>query len=197
MGTYQYKVVLVCAGAGYFRSNNLDYALERLKEVNPKSLSNQWYYGIKTQDDLDYGFKLHNALSKLDNYTIRIESPWLSFYSNSHKDVDSICKLDRQKVKYVCVPPSVGSLDKNTVVMPKIDFDFKVTLGKTTSNYHGFVEWADSNSKLKLTKTCRRDLSKDNSWGGSYFYITGEKNLLMAKMHLGGCINKIERIVRS
>lgn len=197
MGTYQYKVVLVCAGAGYFRNNNLDYALDRLNEVDPASIANQWYYGIKTQADLDYGFKLHKALSKIENYTIRVESPWLSFYSNSHKDVNTISKLDKSKVKYICVPPSVGSLDKNTVVMPKIDHDFKVTLAKTTQSHTSFVEWAEGNSKVKLTKRCIKDLNKDKSWGGAYFYITGDKNLMLAKLHLGSCIGKIERIVHS
>lgn len=197
MGTYQYKIVLVCGGAGYFRSNNLDYALEKLNSVDIKTSQYQWQYGIKTQDDLDYGYSLHKALSNLDNYTLRVESPWLSFYSNSHKDIDVISKIDRSKVKYICSPAGGVGYDKNTIVMPKIDFDFKVTLGKTSSNYQSFVQWAENNSKIRLTKACIRDLNKEKSWGGTYFYITGEKNLLMAKMHLGGCINKVERIVRS
>jgi hypothetical protein len=197
MGTYQYKIVLVCGGAGYFRNNNLDYALEKLNAVDINASQYQWQYGIKTQDDLDYGYSLHKTLSTLDNYTLRVESPWISIYSNSHKDIDLLSKINQSKVKYICSPAGGVGYDKNTIVMPKIDFDFKVTLGKTSSNYQSFVHWAENNSKIRLTKTCIRDLNKEKSWGGTYFYITGEKNLLMAKMHLGGCINKIERIVRS
>lgn len=197
MGEYQYKIVLVFGGSGWFRSNNLDYALERLNAVDVKLAQYQWQHGIKTQEDLDYAYDVHKTLLKLENYTVRVESPWLSVYSNSHKVIDALSKIDKSKVKYICLPASANRLDKDTVVMPRIDYEFKVTLGKTTSNHHGFIEWAENNAKLKLTKTCRRDLSKDRSWGGSYFYITGEKNLLMAKMHLGGCINKIERIVSS
>jgi hypothetical protein len=58
------------------------------------------------------------------------------------------------------------------------------------------VAWAGTNSKLKLTKSCAKALLKPRSWGGSYFYITGDNNLLMAKMHLGGCISKVERIIK-
>jgi hypothetical protein len=80
--------------------------------------------------------------------------------------------------------------------MPKMPFEFRVTVGKTTSNHGAFIEWAEANSKVKLTKSCKNELSKDRSWGGAYFYVTGDKNLLLAKMHLGGSIAKIERIVK-
>lgn len=194
MGKYQYKIVLVCAGAAWFRNKNFEYTEQRLRLVDiSKTL--EWQYGIKTQEDLDYAFALLDTFKKLENYTVRVESVWLSFYSNSYKDINDVANLDKQKVKYICVPP--GNLEKNTVVMPKINFDFKVTLSKTSASYLSFVEWAENNSKIKLTKTCIHDLSKEKSRGGSYFYVTGDKSLLMAKMHLGGCISKIERIVRS
>jgi capsular polysaccharide biosynthesis protein len=54
-----------------------------------------------------------------------------------------------------------------------------------------------SNKKCKLTKSCIRELEKQRSWGGSHFYITGNNNLLLAKMHLGGSISKIERIIKA
>lgn len=196
MGKYQYKIALVCAGAAWFRGSNLEYAEQRLKNVDISKSLKEWQYGIRTQEDLDYAFAILNIMKKLENFTIRVESVWLSFYSNSFKDINDVANIDRKKVKYICVPPD-NNLEKNTVVMPKIDFEFKVTLSKTTTNHLGFVSWAENNSKVKLTKTCIRDLSKEQSWGGSYFYITGDKNLLLAKMHLGGCISKVERIVRS
>lgn len=197
MGKYQYKVVLVCACSAWFRSSNLEYAAKRLKEVDLSVPMKEWQYGIKTQADLDYALTLLNKLMQMDNYTLRVESVWLSFYSNSIKDVNDLININKNNVKYMCQPAGYGKLEQNTVVMPKIPYDFKVTLSKTTTNYQHFVEWAENNSKFKLTRTCIRDLSKNKSWGGSYFYVTGDKNLLMAKMHLGGCISKIERIVRS
>lgn len=197
MGKYQYKIVLVCAGAAWFRSSNLDYAEQRLKKVDISKALKDWQYGIKTQEDLDYAFNLLNMLRKLENYSIRVERVWLSFYSNSLKDVKQLATIDKTKVKYICQPEEYGKLEKNTVVMPKIPYDFKITLSKTNTNHSTFVDWAENNNKIKLTKTCIRDLNKDNSWGGSYFYVNGDKTLLMVKMHLGNCISKVERIVRS
>jgi hypothetical protein len=81
--------------------------------------------------------------------------------------------------------------------MTKTNYDFKVTLGKTIKEYSAFIEWAETNKKLKLTKSCKSALNSNRSWGGTHFYVTGEKNLLLAKMHLGGSINKVERIVKS
>jgi len=197
MGKYQYKIVLVLAGAFWFRGRDLDYALERLNSVDLDSGQQPWHYTIKTHDELNYAYKIHNILLKLDNYMIRVESPWLSFYSNSHKDIITLSKIDKNKVKYISSPAEVGRLDKGTIVMPNTHYDFKVTLGKTTTSYQHFVDWAAEHPKFKLTKTCIRDLGKNRSWGGSYFYVSGDNSLLMAKMHLGGCINKVERIVHS
>lgn len=127
---------------------------------------------------------------------VRVESPWLSIYTNTKSNIDQLVKLDDTKVKYVCVPPIDTALDKETIIMPKMNFDFRVTLGKTTTNYISFIDWAETNKKLKLTKSCKNDLSKDRSYGGTHFYVSGDNNLLLAKMHLGGCISKIQRIIK-
>ena len=201
-GTYQYKVVLVCAGASLFRSSDLDTILENLQQV-VKDFGEDDKFSmfknrniIKTKTDLDYALKLHHELSLIADFDLRIESPWVNVYTNSKAAVDALCKIDESKVKYISEPPTDSSLDANTIILPKIDFDYRVTVGRTIHDCSAFVEWADTNSKLKLTKSCKKALLKSRSWGGSYFYITGDNNLLMAKMHLGGCISKIERIIK-
>ena len=199
-GTYQYKIVLVCSSASWFRSCNIDNAIQELSKVNvsfPNVVSSKWRTNhIKTQEDVDYGFKLASALQHMTDFEIRVESPWISIYTNNQSDVDNVLNLDMSKVKYISAPPANG-IAQNTVVMPKINFDYRVTLGKTTNSNTSFIEWAGKTSKLRLTKSCIRDLNKNRSWGGTHFYVTGDNNLLMAKMHLGGCISKIERIVKA
>lgn len=196
--TYQYKIVLVCAGAHFFRSNDLSDILAKLSEIDITSKKSNWRSNfIKTQEDLDYAFKLHTALSKIQNIDLRVESPWVSIYSNNKKDIDMLAKLDPNNVKYICVPPKNSSLTNNTVIMPKMNFDYRVTLGKTVQENTAFIAWASTNKKCKLTKSCIRDLGKARSWGGTHFYITGDNNLLMAKMHLGGSISKVERIIKA
>lgn len=204
-GTYQYKIVLVCAGASLFRNKNLHNVLSELKKIN---ISNQLkqvrptHYpswgarGITNQEDLDYAFKLQNTISKMHDIDVRVESPWLSIYTNTKTNIDQLIKLDDSKVKYVCIPPIDTTLDKETIIMPKMNFDFRVTIGRTTTNYSSFIDWAETNKKLKLTKSCKNDLSRDRSYGGTHFYVTGDNNLLLAKMHLGGCISKVQRIIK-
>lgn len=202
-GKYQYKLVLTCAGASWFRGGDMESALDQLKKVTMSPPTSSSFFnariksaGIKTQEDLDYAFKLQKQLKKITDFDIRVESPWITVYSNSEADINNIIKIDESKVKYVCVPPTDTSLDSNTVIMPKINYEFRVTMGKTTQEHSTFIQWAESNSKVKLTKSCKKELSRDRSWGGTHFYITGEKNLLLAKMHLGSSINKVERIIK-
>ena len=204
-GTYQYKIVLTCAGAAFFRSGDMDTTLDHLKKITVNdSVSKQgstalrpWRAGIKTQDDLDYAFKLQRQLKKLSNIDIRVESPYISIYSNSKADIDMLIKLNVDNVKYVSIPPSNNTLEVGTVIMPKMPFEYRITLGKTTQIHDSFISWAEGNAKLKLTKSCKRDLNKERSWGGTYFYVTGNNNLLLTKMHLGGSINKVERIIKA
>jgi hypothetical protein len=196
-GKYQYKAVLVCTGVGYFR-NGLDYAIEVMKQTDFKSPQSYVRTGsmIKTKEDLDYLLKLHKAFGKMQDYDYRIESPWISVYTNSKSDIDKLVKLDEERVKYVSQPAKKTQLADGTVVMPKKDFEFRITLGKTISEHSAFVEWAEGNKNLQLTKSCKRDLLRDRSWGGTHFYVTGERNITLTKVHLGGSINKIERIVK-
>lgn len=195
-GTYQYKIVLICATASVFRSGDMDSALAQIKKIiinSPGMYSKQRF----TQYDVDSALALHSALSKMPDIEIRIESPWISVYTNSMAYIDQLKALDEKAVKYISMPPTGSSLDIGTIIMPKIDYEYRVTIGKTTSEHSTFVQWAENSDKLKLTKSCKKDLLKQRSWGGTYFYINGDKTLLMAKMHLGGSIAKIERIIKA
>ena len=196
-GQYQYKLVLTCAGAGWFRGGDWNGPLENLKRIDLTSKTNWHAKSIKTDEDLDYALKLQSRLKKLTGIEVRVESPWVTIYTNSKSNIDELVKLGRDKVKYISVPPAKTILDNNTIILPKINHDYKVTLGKTTHEHSAFVQWAENNAKLKLTKTCKRELSRDCSWGGTYFYVSGDNNLLMAKMHLAGSINKVERIIKA
>ena len=198
-GKYQYKTVLVCSGAMYFKGQDADQVFQRLSTLNlAENAKLRWGHRsspIKSQAELDYTLQLLAIMQTMKDYDMRVESPWLTVYSNNRGDIYQLIDVDPENVKYVSEPAT--TLVENTVIMPKVNFEYKVTLGKTTQEYSAFVTWAETNKKLKLTKSCIRDLSKSNSWGGTYFYISGENNLLMAKMQLGGSINKIERIVKA
>lgn len=198
-GKYQYKIVLIVPGASMFRSGKMDVTFRLLNDVDlTKSAYTATFYraNIKTPDDLDYCFRVCKAISKLEDIHVRVESPWVAVYTNSKKDVDKLVKLDESRVKYISAP--AATLEEGTIILPKVDFEFKVTLGRNKTELSAFINWAETNSKVKLTKGCIKHLTDPSgSWGGSYFYITGDKNLLVAKMHLGGIINKIERVLKA
>jgi hypothetical protein len=182
-----------------FRSGDMDATLEMIKKIDlSKNHINVRYtnYLIKTADELDNALQLQQQVSKMQDFDIRIENPWVSIYTNNAKDIAELARINEDNVKYICQPPAKTSLEEGTVLMPKMNYDYRVTMGKTTHEHSTFVEWAQQNSKLKLTKSCVRDLHKTRSWGGTHFYVTGDNNLLMAKMHLGGCITKVERIIK-
>lgn len=196
-GIYQYKIVLTCAGSSLFRAGQIDSALTELRSISFENNKVRYHNHIKTQDDLDYALALATELSKLKDFDLRVESPWISIYTNSLTDINKLVSIGRNHVKYISKPPDNTSLDAGTVIMPKMDFDYRITLGKTIQEHSAFISWAESNKKCKLTKSCIRDLSKTRSWGGTHFYITGDNNLLMARMHLGGSISKVERIIKN
>jgi hypothetical protein len=185
--------VLVCSGASLFRNGDLTSAFDLL--TSAKLGKNRTH--IKTSEDLDYALAIHSKLSNMSDMEIRVESPWLTVYSNSKSDIQALVKIDKNKVKYVCEPAKDTSLVPNTILMPKMKYDYRITLGKISQPNPAFVDWASTSKKCKLTKSCIRDLGKPRSWGGTHFYITGENNLLLAKMHLGGSIAKIERIINN
>jgi hypothetical protein len=195
-GKYQYKIVLVFSGAHLFRGAPSDIIADRIKHVKLETdIYARKRWTIKTEEELKYAVKLEHALSNLENFELRVETPWVTIYTNNKKDVDKLSNLDKSRVKYICEPLKGTTLEENTVILPKIKYDYRVTLGKTSQEYSTFISWANTNSKIKLTKSCKTELLRNTSWGGSYFYITGDNNLLMAKMHLCGAISKVERVV--
>jgi len=181
--------VLVSSYASNFRSGDWDKCLECIEKsiiISPKN-----------SQDKQYALDLYELLSKLTDLEIRVESPWISLYSNNKQDIEHIANIDKSRVKYISRPPETSILTTGTVLMPKMNYDYRITLGKTTQEHSAFIAWANSNKKCKLTKSCIRDLQKTRSWGGTHFYITGDNNLLLARMHLGGSISKVERIVKA
>lgn len=197
LGKYQYKVVLVCPAATLFRGGDFEGASKELALWKPGDRTSwQWQSRIKTPEDLEYSKALCLDLKKLQDFDVRIESPTVNIYTNNLKDVNTLTKKYKDNIKYISRPSDDTVLTEGTVVMTKMDYDFRVTMGATRQEYTAFIDWAESNAKVKLTKSCKRDLTRSRSWGGTHFYVTGENNLLLVKMHLGSTLSKVERIIK-
>lgn len=192
-GKFKYKAVLSSGLSGWFRGGNLD-RVELLLEHG------DFYSRNATTAEKGFAKKLNNLLRTIEVWQVRIETPYISLYVNDIKDLESIVKISGySRLKYVSIPdPATESkLDNQTVLVKKLDFDFKVTVGATNQNYVSFVNWCKDNPKIRLPKRAAKDLSKDYSPGGGYFYVKDDKSLTMVKMFLGRTITKVENVIRA
>jgi hypothetical protein len=192
---YKYKIVLVCKSAGWFRGCNFDYVTERLASYSTEK--DPWVTKL-TVDEIYYTTKLCELFKKLTGFEIRVENPCISFYTNNESDVEKIAKIDSSCVKYVSLPKSGTEtiLDDRKIIVKNLDFDYKVTMGRTRQDFKSFVEWCEDKDKIRMPKRAKRDLCKTNCWGGSHFYVKDDKTLTMVKMFIGGYIHSVESVVK-
>ena len=191
-GKYKYKVVFSSGLASWFRGGNLE-------RVDMLLTHGDYYSRNATTAEKSFAQKLCNLLKTFENWQVRVETPHISLYVDSIKYLESIVKVSNQRIKYISIPdPTTESkLTNQTVLVKKLDFDYKVTIGATTQNYISFVNWSKDNPKVRLPKRAAKDLSKDYSAGGGYFYVKDDKSLTMVKMFLGRTITKVENVVRA
>lgn len=198
MNAYQYKVVLVCAGANWFRGNDLDFVASKLQDLDSNNLTNPPWLKFKNDGDKEYCVDVFNAFKTLTDYEIRVEHPIINFYTNNKSHVELLTALDPERIKYICIPNKQNpSLEENTVIVKKLDYDYKVHIGRTRRSHADFISWANGSDKIRLTPRVTRDLNHTHSWGGGYFYVKGDKVLTMVKMFVGSEINKIERVIKA
>jgi len=192
---YKYKIVIVVKSAGWFRGCNFDYVYERLSYQPAQQ--DPWMTKL-TADEIVYTTKLCEKLKKLENYEIRVENPLISFYTNTEADVEKIAKIDPTRIKYVSLPKAgtESVLDDHKVIVKNLDFDYKVTMGRTRQNFSDFVAWCEDKDKIRMPKRAKRDLCKNNCWGGSHFYVKDDKMLTMVKMFVGSYIHSVETVVK-
>ena len=185
---YNYKIVLVCPVAGWFRNRDYSFTRKKLGEAH----SSQYLQFCHDFLDLLQGFDY-------DEYNIRIETPYISFYTNNTNYIESITSVPDAVIKYAYLPNlNLKKLDPGEVVVKRLDFNYKVHLGVIhDKDYSSFLSWADNNPKIRITKKCIRDLSRSRSWGESYFYVKDDKTLTMVKMFLGGDIRRVYRVIKA
>ncbi len=194
--TYSYKAVIVCPLSGLFRGNNVQYAQQKLKDIKKTGQYPLWAKKA-TVKDIDFGLEICKVLLKLQNYSLRIESPFITFYSNDLSDIKSITEINLDATKYVTMPMEHQSMEKDTVYVRRLDYGFKVTMGRTMQSQLNFLQWIQANAgKIRMPKRCLDDLSQGHSWGGGHFYVKDDKTLTMVKMFLGSSIARVDKVVK-
>jgi hypothetical protein len=188
--------VLVSKAASWFRGCEFENVAKGLQEQsNPDASS--WLVKL-TPLEQTYTLSLLVNLKKFNDYELRIESPFISFYTNNELDIERLAKIDPGRVKYVCLPAAgtESVLDQGSVIVKNLDFDYKVTMGRTRQDFSEFVKWCEGKDKIRMPKRAKADLSKSKCWGGSHFYVKDEKTLTMVKMFVGGFIHSVESVIK-
>lgn len=182
LGKYQHKIVLVCRGAHLFRGGNLDKIEHRIEVSASDYIS-----------DKAYLYELIDYLKSINDYTIRIEGSLLSIYTIDESHIRKIKKLNSIYVR------EIHNVDRHlnpNEIISTLPYDYKVHLVNKGQPNKTFLEWAQDNANIRVTKSTQFFLSNPSRWPlDGYFYIKGENNLTMAKLYLGNLIKKIEKIV--
>lgn len=197
LNKYQYKIVLIYPAANWFRENDLDTISAKLNNVRKGGRMPPWLK-FKNVDDQQYCIDVCKILKDYTDYSVRVEQPLLNIYTNDQSQIEHLAKIDADRIKYICIPnKNHPSLKENTVIVKKLDYDFKVFVGRTRKSYPEFLGWCSKNKNIRLTSRLKSDLSRSNSYGGGYFYVRGENTLTMVKMFVGSEISKIEHIIKA
>lgn len=196
-GKYKYKIVLLSKAASWFRGGDMI----SIKKIITNAIQSPYSWSHKlNKDDINYVLQLQIALSSMSDFIIRVESPYINFYTNNSADVEKLAKIASDKVKYVCLPlpGSETLLDDRKVLVKNLDYSYRITMGRTRQNHEDFVNWCKGKEdRVRLPKSASKYLSKNNSWGGYYFYVKDDKTLTLVKMFLGEGINLVESVVKA
>jgi len=151
-GKYKYKIVLVTKTASWFRGADLEH-VKTMTAVQDMSTHAHWARTITTTE-IEYAVKLTSAMQKMTDFIIRIESPYINFYTNNKADIEKLAKVNVDSVKYVSVPTpgSEANLEDKKIIVKNLDYDYRVTMGRTRQNYNNFLQWCSGKDKVKLSK---------------------------------------------
>lgn len=187
---YLYKIVLRTRFARSFRQLvNDQKQQDYLKKV---FLDSQAY--------LDDFKKINYVIqtTKGFDFSIRIDPPWVTLYTNDFDLISQICLRFYDIVKYVSMPKTdeiEKLLTNNTVYVPECPYKYKVIIGSTRQNYTNFLQWAENHKKIELSQSARNQLSKDSSKNESWIYVADQDTLMLVKMFLGNIIKDTLNVV--
>jgi len=205
-GKYLYKLQLTNSIGRIFRDKNLSYAREVLD-----SLQLQYEHGdplrltfwLREQAVTEQSFldarKLFKFLSKIDDYTLRIQSNTISVYSNDREWLHTLkSAINKNFVNEIWEPnpKSINYLDANTIIVDKDNgYQYKVTLGPGLSDTVGFASWALNNEEKVKVGPVLLDALRDNQWvSDMYFYARDEKILQLCTLMLSN-IRRVDKLV--
>ena len=197
MDLYRYKIVLISKLATTFRGRDIEDAAEKIAHWRENKTFPGWVYnGVAS--DLDRAFNIVKAFQKVSDYKLMVSSPFLTFYTDKFDDFKQVSKELFDYIKYISMPEDNRPiLEKNTVYLKRIDYDFKITITQRVPNNESFFKWCTGNDKIRMPRRCRDHIRRGWRSGDSYFYVKDAKTLSMVQMFLGSNIQRIDRVVKN
>ncbi len=139
--------------------------------------------------------QLYEYVMTMEDFATRYEQPRLHFYTNNYSDIEAIRDMiPEELIVSIGLPPD--DLQPGMVYMPEVPYEFRVTLGSVTKVNTEFVEWAEGNKNIRLQPRTKSNLESPGIYNsGTQLYVTGERNLLFVRIHLGNVNLTVERIL--
>lgn len=182
-GRYHYKVVLRTPLASWFRQKSFKKKDKRIPSF------------VK-DNDAAYAAELYKTLENADDYSLRVEYPLVTVYTNSPQLISDIVDINHDHIKYVSIPEDNANLSTNTVLVKRIPHRYRVIIGQTHQHYNSFLAWCETSNKIRISNRAIRMLARDHSTQSKYFYVTDDAALTMVKIFFGNAISKIESVVQ-
>ena len=195
---YRYKVVLTTKFAPMFRNKDISAIINKIQYWKSVDKFPPYIYGGQ-KSDYDIGLNIANTInSSSAEYKVMVSSPWISFYTDNEADFTSLTKTLKNQIRYISMPSEKDSvLEKNTIYLKRIDFDYKVTISNRIDNNESFFKWCRDNDKIRMPERCQRHIKRGWRVGDSYFYVKDAKSLSMVQMFIGSNIQRIDRVVKA
>lgn len=201
-GKYCYKLIVRSPIANWFRSGDLSVIRETIDGLQQQYKEKKrihiqtWLRTIDVSlQDLHDAQKIYTAISKQDDFRIRIEGFTIGLFSNDRDWLENLSKSISRSVEEWWEPSIV--LQPNTLVMSPTmkDWGYKITLGSDVPA--GFFKWFELNQdKIKAGNTLRSNINHGQTYlSGYYFYVKNEKVLNLVTLVLGPSIQRIDKIV--
>ena len=194
---FRYKIVLVSRLAGTFRGGNIEDAAEKITYYKENRVFPGWIYN-GVDSDLDRAFNIMKSLQKVNDFKLMVSNPFLTFYTDNLDDFKQVSKELFDYIKYVSMPEnSRPVLEKNTVYLKRINYDFKITITQRVPNNESFFNWCKDNDKIRMPRRCCDHVRRGWRSGDSYFYVKDAKTLSMVQIFLGSNIQRIDRVIKN
>jgi len=179
-----------------FRGRDIEDAAEKIAHWRENKTFPGWVYnGVAS--DLDRAYNIVKAFQKVSDYKLMVSSPFLTFYTDKFDDFKQVSKELFDYIKYISMPEDNRPiLEKNTVYLKRIDYDFKITITQRVPNNESFFKWCTGNDKIRMPRRCRDHIRRGWRSGDSYFYVKDAKTLSMVQMFLGSNIQRIDQVIK-